>query len=402
MKYIIKIKKAKILIWAMSFVFLINIFGSTPHVNAATNYQIIFNANGGSNAPSTATVTSGARYTIPTAAPSRAGYAFLGWSTSSTNKTVSHVMGSVMTVTKTQTLYAVYTQITQFNQTLAVKTMTGTYHYYAFTPAYTGIYSFYTSSSNYSLAKEINNNIDKCDTYGYLYKSSVTSANLVKSNNHICMSEAHQAFTPYKTSLGWVNYNFSITERLVAGTTYYLKIGKGSYGDYFEYRLYLKSYALPSSIDYFHGSAYSNNISTSITSEQGCTIGLKKPHKGIDVGSNSGYNQYAIAKGTIKYVGTSITSTAGYYVAIDYTSPRGTKEVIRYLHLKNKPTFTVGSTIKKGALVGVTGDTGGSSGHDYPAHLHIDINTADKHSGIPETSFIDPLLYYYTGTMTYN
>ena len=77
---------------------------------------LIFDANGGSGAPSklthTHTSTSSHTFTIPTTKPTRSGYTFLGWSTSSSASTASYQPGGSISVSygSSKTLYAVWEQ----------------------------------------------------------------------------------------------------------------------------------------------------------------------------------------------------------------------------------------------------------------------------------------------------
>ena len=79
------------------------------------NYTLTYNANGGSGAPSNQTgsntqVNPSYTFTISSTVPTRAGYEFLGWSTSSSATTASYQPGDTITVTTggTTTLYAVW------------------------------------------------------------------------------------------------------------------------------------------------------------------------------------------------------------------------------------------------------------------------------------------------------
>lgn len=76
-----------------------------------------YNTNGGGTAPSSqnATVynaTTSYKFTIPSATPSRTGYTFLGWSTSSAATTASYSYGDTITISANTTLYAVWQLIT--------------------------------------------------------------------------------------------------------------------------------------------------------------------------------------------------------------------------------------------------------------------------------------------------
>lgn len=75
---------------------------------------LIFNANGGSGAPSTMTdthtSTSAHTFTIPTTKPTRSGFVFLGWAESSSATTASYQPGGTVSVgyNSSKTLYAVW------------------------------------------------------------------------------------------------------------------------------------------------------------------------------------------------------------------------------------------------------------------------------------------------------
>lgn len=79
------------------------------------NYTLTYNANNGSGAPGNQTgsnvvVSPSYTFTISSTKPTRAGYEFLGWSTSSTATSASYSSGGSITVTQsgTTTLYAVW------------------------------------------------------------------------------------------------------------------------------------------------------------------------------------------------------------------------------------------------------------------------------------------------------
>lgn len=83
--------------------------------NAAPNtYTIVYNANGGSGAPSNQTKTYNSNLTLSSTKPARANYDFLGWSTSNTATSATYAAGAVLstdlstTQGATVTLYAVW------------------------------------------------------------------------------------------------------------------------------------------------------------------------------------------------------------------------------------------------------------------------------------------------------
>ncbi len=69
---------------------------------------ISFKANGGSSAPDAQKSTSGTSLKLSTKKPTKVGYVFQGWSTSSEAKKVSHMPGATYTFSKSTTLYAVW------------------------------------------------------------------------------------------------------------------------------------------------------------------------------------------------------------------------------------------------------------------------------------------------------
>ena len=76
--------------------------------NAATTYTVSYNANGGTGAPSSQTKTHNVTLTLRTSTPTRSGYSFLGWSTSSTATSPTYYAGGSYTANASATLYAVW------------------------------------------------------------------------------------------------------------------------------------------------------------------------------------------------------------------------------------------------------------------------------------------------------
>lgn len=90
--------------------------------NPSHTERLVFDANGGSNAPATMTNTtandSGTAFIIPSEVPSRSLYSFLGWSEDKNSATAQYHPGSSIIVSKssTVTLYAVWSKnIIQIN-----------------------------------------------------------------------------------------------------------------------------------------------------------------------------------------------------------------------------------------------------------------------------------------------
>lgn len=81
--------------------------------SAETTYTLTYNANGGSGAPSSQ--SGAASYVISSTQPTRNGYTFLGWSTSSNATSATYFAGESITLAKNTTLYAVWEEIPVYN-----------------------------------------------------------------------------------------------------------------------------------------------------------------------------------------------------------------------------------------------------------------------------------------------
>ena len=82
---------------------------------ASTTYTLTYNANGGSGAPSQQSATSTASsysFTVSYTEPTRSGYTFLGWSTSSSATSPTYYGGDTITSYGSRILYAVWEQNT--------------------------------------------------------------------------------------------------------------------------------------------------------------------------------------------------------------------------------------------------------------------------------------------------
>lgn len=77
-------------------------------VPAWTSYKITYNANGGSGAPSSQTKWKDQTLTLSSTKPTRTGYSFLGWSTSSSATSATYSAGGSYTANSAVTLYAVW------------------------------------------------------------------------------------------------------------------------------------------------------------------------------------------------------------------------------------------------------------------------------------------------------
>lgn len=79
----------------------------TVTIPKLSTYTISYNANGGSGAPSSQTKTYGVPLMLSSSKPTRTGYSFQGWATSSTGS-VAYAAGASYTANSAATLYAVW------------------------------------------------------------------------------------------------------------------------------------------------------------------------------------------------------------------------------------------------------------------------------------------------------
>jgi uncharacterized repeat protein (TIGR02543 family) len=116
-------------------------------------YEVTYNANGGSGAPSSQTKTHGTDLTLSSTVPTRFGYTFLGWNTSSSATLATYEPSDSFTTDATTTLYAVWqpaeiipSDVTNSNYSADIS-FGGVSKYYEFTPSTSGRYRFESSGS---------------------------------------------------------------------------------------------------------------------------------------------------------------------------------------------------------------------------------------------------------------
>lgn len=71
-------------------------------------YTVSYNANGGSSAPASQTKTYDVKLTLSSSVPTRTGYTFVGWATSSSASSAQYYAGGAYTANANVTLYAVW------------------------------------------------------------------------------------------------------------------------------------------------------------------------------------------------------------------------------------------------------------------------------------------------------
>ena len=82
------------------------IIGSTT---AITTYTVSYNANGGTGAPASQTKLSGLNLTLSSTIPTRSGYEFKGWGTTSSSTTATYQPGATYSTNANRILYAIWT-----------------------------------------------------------------------------------------------------------------------------------------------------------------------------------------------------------------------------------------------------------------------------------------------------
>lgn len=74
-------------------------------------YTVSYDANGGTNAPASQTKTYGVTLTLSSSKPTRPGYRFVGWGTTTTDTTVNYNPGGTFTANYNEVLYAIWEQL---------------------------------------------------------------------------------------------------------------------------------------------------------------------------------------------------------------------------------------------------------------------------------------------------
>lgn len=95
---------------------------------------------------------------------------------------------------------------------------------------------------------------------------------------------------------------------------------------------------------------------------------VKRFHQGIDLRASVGTPAYATADGFVKF---SADSGTGYGKLVSIAHNFGFET--RYAHMENVDVVRIGQWVKKGDLIGYTGNTGLSTG----PHLHYEVRFLD-------------------------
>ncbi len=261
-----------------------------------TTYTLTYNANNGGGAPSN--TTGNGAVTISSTVPTRFGYTFLGWSTSSSATSASYEPGDSITLSSNKTLYAVWKSATSISKdTTYTPTINFSYqeYYYKFTPLLSGTYTIESTGS--------------LDTKVYLYDSS---GNLLSSNDD-----------------DGDGNNFRLSYDLPMGTaTYYYKVcAYGSRTGSFEFTLTKES--TPTYTVTYNANGGSVSPS-SVSVESGKTTTLPTPTKSYKITYNPNGGSIATTSKTVNCTfknwntsssgtGTSYNAGASYTVTSSKT-----------------------------------------------------------------------------------
>ena len=99
-------------------------------------------------------------------------------------------------------------------------------------------------------------------------------------------------------------------------------------------------------------------------------LGHRHLHQGIDLRAPIGTPVYAPADGVVQVAGFNVVSGYGYLVVIEHNFGFKT----RFAHLSKKDVVKEGQFVKKGDLIGYSGNTGVSTG----PHLHYEIRFVQR------------------------
>ena len=83
--------------------------GMSGSTSAMTTYTVSYNANGGTGAPASQTKLSGLNLTLSSTIPTRSGYEFKGWGTTSSSTTATYQPGATYSTNANRILYAIWT-----------------------------------------------------------------------------------------------------------------------------------------------------------------------------------------------------------------------------------------------------------------------------------------------------
>ena len=284
-------------------------------------YTITYNANGGSGAPASQEKYYGKNLTLSSTMPTRSGYTFRGWATSSTSTYASYSAGSTFSNDYSSWLYAVWepsaTSLSVNSTYTANISSAGETKYYTFTPSTSGKYVIYATGS--------------ADSYVTLYNASGSEIahddDGYGSNNQFLLAYNLTAGTTYKYGIKFYSSSATGSIPFTLGNVYTVSYnangGTGapaSQEKYYGKNLTLSSTTPTRSGYTFKGWATSNsaasaNYSAGSTYSSNSSVTLYAVWEAIPVSLsvNSNYSANISTNGETKYY-TFTPSLSGKYV----------------------------------------------------------------------------------------
>lgn len=133
-------------------------------------------------------------------------------------------------------------------------------------------------------------------------------------------------------------------------------------------------------------------------------------HRGLDISTGNEDPVYSILNGIVHSSGYS-SSRGNWIIIYDNNSSSSTYGYATlYMHLRDAPMVSQGSSVVMGQQVGIEGTTGQSTGN----HLHVEMQDLNRwggewHSSYTKSDYLDPTVYmdipnvegtecYYDGT----
>ena len=212
-------------------------------------YTVSYNANGGSNAPSSQNKDYGTNLTLSSTIPTRSGYTFLGWSTSNTATSAAYTAGGTYSTESNATLYAVWSyndttkpivSITSTNNMATSQTVTinlsdnvGVTSYYWGTNSSPSSSSFtsVTSATNktvtktvsdagtyYLIAKDASGNISTTSSVTF-YKITLDAVGGNSSNSYVIVKNGSSVTLPIPTRAGYTFVGWGTSPSSTSGVT---------------------------------------------------------------------------------------------------------------------------------------------------------------------------------------
>lgn len=310
-------------------------------VPAWTSYTVSYNANGGSEPPSSQTKWKDQTLTLSSDKPTRTGYTFKGWGTSASDTTVDYSAGGSYTANASDTLYAIW-DANSYTYNIVYKSSSGTQlgtatiakDYGTTNTISPKSFTGYTSPSSQSIKWDSISEKTITFTYTpitYNVTISCNGGSGVNSRTYTVETATFSLGTPTRTGYtfnGWTGSNGTTAQKTVS-------ISKGSTGD--------KSYTAQWSENVLTVHYYSNYATSAFDG----ALNAVGADKNVEVYTSSIYydNDYS-AYGLANY---STSGGAAYMTRTGYTPTGywGTSTNGGTLIGENDKSYTTGQSLAK-------------------------------------------------------